>query len=57
MVCAAVSPHHGKDVFRFQGFSMEEVPTQHYQQEEEAQEHVAQVTEDVIEGTVERSEI
>lgn len=35
---------------------MEEVPAQYYQQEEEAQEHVAQITEDVIEGTVERSE-
>lgn len=35
---------------------MEEVPAQHYQQKEEAQEHVAQVTKDVIEGTVERSE-
>lgn len=49
-------PHHSKDVFSFQGSSMEKVPAQHYQQKEEAQEHVAQVTENVIEGTIEMSE-
>lgn len=45
------SPHHGEDVLGFQGSSMENIPVQDYQQEEEAQEHVAQVTEDVVEGT------
>lgn len=30
---------------------MENVPAQDYQQEEAAQEHVAQVTENVVEGT------
>lgn len=45
------SPHHGEDVLGFQGSSMENVLAQDYQQEEQAQEHVAQVAEDVVEGT------
>lgn len=43
--------HLGKDVLGIQGSSVENVPAQDYQQEEEAQEHVPQVTENVIEGT------
>lgn len=42
---------HGKDVLGFQGSSMENVPAQDYQQEEEAQDDVAEVTENVVEGT------
>lgn len=45
------SSHHGKNVLGFQGFSMENVPAQDYQQEEEAQEHMPQVTENIVEGT------
>lgn len=41
----------GKDVLGFQSSSMDNVPVQDYQQEEAAQEHVAQVTEYVVEGT------
>lgn len=40
----------------FQGSSVEKVPAQNYQQEEEAQEYVAQVTENIIEGTIGMSE-
>lgn len=45
------SSHHGKDVLGFQGSSMENVPAQDYQKEEEAQEHMAEVTENVVECT------
>lgn len=51
-----LSPHHSKDVLCFQGSSMENIPAQDYQEEEEAQKHVAQVTENIVEGTVGMSE-
>jgi hypothetical protein len=35
---------------------MENIPAQDYQEEEEAQKHVAQVTENIVEGTVGMSE-
>ena len=36
---------------------MDNVPVQDYQQEEAAQEHVAQVTENVVEGTKDRETV
>lgn len=50
------SSYHGKDVLGLEGSSVENVPAQDYQQEEEAQEHMAEVTENVVEGTKGRRE-
>lgn len=44
--------YQGIDVFHLHGPAVENIPAQHNEEEEKAQQHVAHVAEDIIEGTV-----